>query len=163
MEPKPGSIQHALRQTKPFRSRRQEALVGLLLTAEAARWPLQDLFADHDGLTLQQYNVLRILRGAGPEGLPTLDIADRMIERTPGITRLIDRLEAKGLVARVRARDDRRQVICRIGAAGLRLLKALDRPVAALDESILGCLGEREVAQLIELLDKVRNHNTRPG
>ena len=163
MSSKPGSIQHALRRTKPFRSRRQEALVGLLSTAEATRWPLQDLFARHDGLTLQQYNVLRILRGAGAAGLPTLEVGERMIERTPGVTRLLDRLAAKRLVARSRARGDRRQVICRITAAGLRLLKDLDRPVAALDESILACLGDREVARLIALLDKVRHHNPRPA
>lgn len=163
VDPKPDSIQAAIQQTRPFRSKRQEALIGLLLTSEATRWPLQDLFARHGDLTLQQYNVLRILRGAGADGLPTLDIAERMIERTPGITRLLDRLETKGLVARSRARADRRQVICRISDDGLALLKTLDRPVAALDDTILGCLNDREVGQLIQLLDKVRLHNTRAG
>ncbi len=155
------SIQAAIRQTRPFRSRRQEALVGLLLTAEAVKWPMQDLLASHDELTLQQYNVLRILRGAGPAGLPTLEIGARMIERTPGVTRLIDRMEQKGLVARERARDDRRLVICRITEAGSNLVKRLDRPVDALDEAILGALGDDETAALIRLLDKVRLHNPR--
>ncbi len=155
------SIQAAIKQTRPFRSRRQEALVGLLLTAEAVKWPMQDLLASHDELTMQQYNVLRILRGAGPAGLPTLEIGTRMIERTPGVTRLIDRMEQKGLVVRERARDDRRLVICRITEAGTSLLKKLDRPVDALDEAVLGALDDDETAELIRLLDKVRHHNPR--
>lgn len=159
--PAPDSIQAAIQQTRPFRSRRQEALVGLLLTAEATRWPAQDLFAGYDGLTLQQYNVLRILRGAGAAGLPTLEIGARMIERTPGVTRLLDRMEQKDLVVRERSRDDRRQVICRLTETGASLLRKLDRPVDALDEELLQCLDDDEVAEFIRLLDKVRVHNTR--
>lgn len=155
------SVQAAIKQTKPFRSRRQEALVALMLTAEAVRWPLQDLLASHDELTLQQYNVLRILRGAGPDGLPTLEIGARMIERTPGVTRLIDRMEQKGLVLRERPRDDRRLVICRITETGLGLLKKLDRPVDALDDVVMGGIDDAETVQLIALLDKVRQHNPR--
>lgn len=155
------SIQTAIQQTKPFRSRRQEAFIGLLLTAEAARWPFLDLLAGHEELTLQQYNVLRILRGAGPDGLPTLAIAERMVERTPGVTRLIDRMEQKGLVSRERAKDDRRQVICRITDAGLGLLRKLDRPIDVLEEEIFAALDDREVGQLIGLLNQVRVHNTR--
>lgn len=159
--PHPGSIQAAIKQTRPFRSRRQEALVGLMLTAEAIRWPMQDLLAGHGELTLQQYNVLRILRGAGPAGLPTLEIGARMIERTPGITRLIDRMEQKGLVVRERAQDDRRLVICRISEAGAALLKKLDRPVDALDDAMLAALDDDETVELIRLLDKVRLHSSR--
>jgi DNA-binding MarR family transcriptional regulator len=155
------SIQAAIKQTRPFRSRRQEALVGLMLTTEAVRWPLQDLVSSHEDLTLQQYNVLRILRGAGQKGLPTLEIGARMIERTPGVTRLIDRMEQKGLVVGGRSRDDRRLVMCRITEMGTGLLKKLDRPVDALDEEVLGCLSDAEVGELIRLLDKVRRHNTR--
>ena len=155
------SIQAAIKQTRPFRSRRQEAMVGLLLTAEAVRWPLQDLLAGHEQLTLQQYNVLRILRGAGPTGLPTLAIGERMIERTPGVTRLLDRMEQKGLVVRERDATDRRVVVCRITDAGSTLLRQLDRPVDALDEEVLKGLRDAEVAELIRLLDKVRLHNTR--
>jgi DNA-binding MarR family transcriptional regulator len=157
------SIQAAIRQTKPFRSRRQEAMVGLLLTAEAVRWPVQDLLSTHEDLTLQQYNVLRILRGAGSKGLPTLEVGARMIERTPGITRLLDRMEQKGLVVRTRSPEDRRQVICRITELGSGLLKKLDRPVDALDDATMGGLDEREIGELIQLLDKVRLHNTRGG
>jgi len=156
-----GSIQAAIKQTRPFRSRRQEAVVGLLLTTESVRWPLQDLLASHEELTMQQYNVLRILRGAGQKGLPTLEIGARMIERTPGVTRLIDRMEQKGLVVRERSRDDRRLVMCRITELGSGVLRKLDRPVDALDDAVLGSLTEAEVADLIRLLDKVRRHNTR--
>ena len=159
--PPPTSIQAAIKQTKPFLSRRQEALVGLLLTAEAVRWPLQDLLAGHGQLTFQQYNVLRILRGAGPAGLPTLAIAERMIERTPGVTRLLDRMDRKGLVARERDGADRRIVTCRITEAGASLLRQLDRPVDALDEDVMKALRDAEVAELIRLLDKLRLHNSR--
>ena len=93
----------------------------------------------HD-ITLQQYNVLRILRGAGDEGLPTLDIAERMIEHAPGVTRLIDRLEAKGLVRRQRPADDRRQVLCVATAAALALLEQLDAPMDRADREALGML-----------------------
>lgn len=157
-----GSIQAAIKQTRPFRSRGQEALIGLLLTAEAVRWPIQDLLASREDLTMQQYNVLRILRGAGAAGLPTLEIATRMVERTPGVTRLIDRLERKRLVERERAAPDRRQVICRITAAGAELLRGLDRPVDALDERMMASLDQAELAELIRLLDKVRLANERP-
>src|ERR1700750_2732984 len=94
-----------------FHSREQEATLGLLRTAAAIKRSLAQVIEPH-GITPQQYNVLRILRGAGAEGIPTLTIGERMIEQTPGVTRLLDRLEAKGLVARCRGEDDRRQVLC---------------------------------------------------
>lgn len=153
----PGPTQRAIQQKKPFRSDGQEAFVALLLTAEALRWPVQDLLASRSELTMQQYNVLRILRGAGRDGLPTLEIGARMIERTPGVTRLVDRLEAKGLVARERSADDRRQVRCTITGEGLALLRELDRPVDALDERLFAALAPAELRQLIELLDRVRD------
>lgn len=161
--PDPDSIQAAIQQSRPFRSRRAEAMVGLLLTTESVRWPLQDLLAHHDELTVQQYNVLRILRGAGQKGLPTLEIGARMIERTPGVTRLLDRMEQKGLVVRARSTEDRRQVLCRITEVGTSLLKKLDRPIDALEEAAFAALDDREVADLIRLLDKVRLHHTRGG
>jgi DNA-binding MarR family transcriptional regulator len=109
------------------------------------------------GLTVQQFNVLRILRGAGKEGLPTLEIAQRMIEQTPGITRLIDRLETKTLVGRERCPTDRRQVFCRITKEGLSLLARLDGPVHQAEEVALAALSPRQLAQLLSLLDRTRN------
>lgn len=97
--------------------------------------------------------------------MPTLAIRDRMVERTPGITRLIDRLEAKGLVERATPRQDRRQVLCRITRKGLDLLKRLDKPVARLDKDAVSALGAKEVQQLIDLLDAVRakHESQEPG
>ena len=108
------------------------------------------------GITSQQFNVLRILRGARPDGLCTLTIAQRMIEQAPGITRLIDRLEKKGLVRRVRSEDDRRQVWCRITAAGERLLERLDGPVEAFDRASVQGLSPADQERLTALLARVR-------
>src|SRR3954469_19439406 len=119
------SIQHELKQTRPFASKGEEAGVALMRTADLLRRHVAVVLAPFD-ITEQQYNVLRILRGAGEKGLPTLDIAERMIEETPGITRLIDRLESKKLVARKRCATDRRQVFCLITRPGLDLLARLD-------------------------------------
>ncbi len=89
-----------------------------------------------------------------------MTIADRMIEKTPGITLMIDRLLAKGLVERERCAEDRRQVIVRISKAGLAVLESLDKPAEALNQSVLSCLDEGELRQFIELLNRVRNHNS---
>jgi DNA-binding MarR family transcriptional regulator len=108
------------------------------------------------GITWQQYNVLRILRGAGPAGLPTLAVGDRMLERTPGVTRLVDRLVAKGLVARARGTADQRQVLCRATPAGLELLARLDAPVDEADDFMMSALDDRDLTTVVELLDRMR-------
>lgn len=113
------------------------------------------------GLSLPQYNVLRILRGAGPAGLATLEVADRLIERAPGITRLCDGLERRGLLERTRSREDRRVVECRITPAGAALLAGLDEPVAAADAASIGRLSGAEIERLVELLDRVREEPAR--
>lgn len=127
------------------------AVLSILRAADLFRRRAGALFAPH-GVTLQQFNVLRILRGARPDGLCTLSIADRMLERTPGITRLIDRLAAKGLVVRVRSQEDRRQVWCRITPDGLRLLARLDQPVTDLDQAFLAGLSPADQQRLGKLL-----------
>src|SRR5829696_3408168 len=114
-------IQQEIKQNRPFTSRTQEAVVALMRTTDLVRRAIGAIVEPH-GITLQQYNVLRILRGSGEQGLPTLEIADRMIEQTPGITRLIDRLETKRLALRERCKNDRRRVYCRITRDGLALL-----------------------------------------
>ena len=149
------ALQREIRQRKPFRSSTQEAVVGLLRTTDRVRRTLAGV-VEPRGLTLQQYNVLRILRGARPRGLPTLEIAARMVEHAPGITRLLDRLEAKTLVRRQRRDDDRRQVMCRITPAGLRLLAGLDAGLQRADQSTLGMLSRRDLRRLIALLDRIR-------
>ncbi len=108
------------------------------------------------GITQPQYNVLRILRGAGAGGLPTLAVRDRLVDEAPGVTRLVNKLERAGLLKRERATPDRRQVICVITKDGLALLKKADHLIeAAADSGPLG-LSERERRSLIHLLDKVR-------
>ncbi|HET7707759.1 MAG TPA: MarR family transcriptional regulator [Thermoanaerobaculia bacterium] len=150
------SIQDEIKQTRPFPSRSAEAVVALMRTADMVRRSVASV-VEPAGITPQQYNVLRILRGAGEAGLPTLEIAERMIEETPGITRLLDRLESKVLVTRVRCDKDRRRVWCRITPQGLDLLRQLDAPLQKADEAALQTLGNHDLEQLIELLDKARN------
>ncbi|MBT8399123.1 MAG: winged helix DNA-binding protein, partial [Rhodothermia bacterium] len=101
------------------------------------------------------FNVLRILRGAG-DPLPTMEVADRMIEPEPGITRLIERLRIKGLVERLPDPDDGRRSLCSITDEGLRVLRRLDDPIAVMDDEVLGALNERQLKSLIRLLDKAR-------
>jgi len=149
------ALQREIRQRKPFRTPAQEAVVGLLRTTDRVRRTLAGV-VEPRGVTLQQYNVLRILRGARPRGLPTLEIAARMVERAPGITRLLDRLQAKALVRRQRRSQDRRQVMCRITPAGLRLLAGLDAGLQRADQSTLGMLSRRDLRRLIALLDRIR-------
>jgi len=150
-----GTIRDEIRQTKPFASAADEAVVTLLGTADRVRTALAGVVGAH-AITLQQYNVLRILRGAGPDGLPTLDIAARMIEHSPGITRLLDRLEAQRLVRRVRCPEDRRQVLCHATEAARRLLSRLDGPMTRAGQRALAPLDPSRTTELIRLLDAVR-------
>lgn len=149
------SIQEEIQQSKPFRTRSQEAYLALLRTADDSRRYISRVL-EPAGVTLQQYNVLRILRGAGAEGLPTLTIGERMLERTPGVTRLIDRMVSKGWVTRSRCTEDRRRVWCKITRPGLALLAELERPVEEVDESFREVLDEHELAVLIGYLDRLR-------
>jgi MarR family transcriptional regulator, organic hydroperoxide resistance regulator len=155
-------LQHELRQNKPFRSDAQEAALGLMRTADLVR-RLGTAVIEQHGITAQQYNVLRILRGAGTDGLPTLQIAERMVEQTPGVTRLLDRLEAKGLVRRQRCPKDRRQHLCWITDQGLSLLEKLDEPVDAATEAALKALNHDERIAFIRLLDAIRAAHERPS
>jgi DNA-binding MarR family transcriptional regulator len=150
-----GSIRDEIRQTRPFTSAAEEAVVTLVGTADRVRSSLSEVVSAH-GITLQQYNVLRILRGAGASGLPTLEIAARMIEKSPGITRLLERLEARRLVRRVRCAEDRRQVLCHATAAAVRLVDRLDAPMAESARRILAPLDETRTSGLVEMLDEIR-------
>jgi len=154
--PRRPQILDELRQTRPFPSRADEALVSLLRTTDVVRRHLGRC-TDASEVTPQQYNVLRILRGAGEDGIPTLEIASRMIEQTPGITRLLDRLEAKGLVRRERCPEDRRQVLCWITEPGLALLAELEKPVAQAAKDAFRNLTATEVETLLRLLERLRS------
>jgi DNA-binding MarR family transcriptional regulator len=135
--------------------REKDAAVSILRTANYLRRFWSPVF-DQYGITSQQFNVLRILRGAGLGGLPTLDIAEKMIEQTPGITRLLDRLERKKLARRERPSDNRRQVLCYITKSGLDLLQELDTTVKTHGNQVLHRLNESEIEELIRLLALVR-------
>lgn len=152
---RPTSLQEEIQQSKPFVSKSQEAMLSLFRTSDMLRRFTTGCFVEF-GITSQQYNVLRILRGAGSEGLPTLSIGDRMVEHAPGVTRLIDRLTAKNLVRRERVAGDRRRVQCFITASGLELLASLDEPVNEVDARALSMLDTSEQESLIELLSKIR-------
>ncbi|MFP5226851.1 MAG: MarR family winged helix-turn-helix transcriptional regulator [Acidobacteriota bacterium] len=128
----------------------ETVFVDLMRTADLLARAPADLLKHHD-LSSNQYNVLRILRGA-PEGLLCGAIADRMISRDPDITRLLDRLEQRGLIGRCRENPDRRKVLVRITPAGLALLAALDPPVCALHRSQLGHLTPAQLRQFSRLL-----------
>lgn len=149
------SLLRELRQTKPFPSNREEAFVAILRTADMLRWRISEIL-EPEGITLAQFNVLRILRGAKETGLPTLEIGARLVEQAPGITRLIDRLERAGLVRRERPRADRRQILCHIEKRGLALLAKLDTTVPQASEVLFSGLTPAEIDQLITGLDAIR-------
>src|SRR5262245_7826612 len=152
---KSSRIQQEIQQRRPFKNRRQEAAVALLRTVDVVRRRMAQTI-EPAGITLQQYNVLRILRGSGDGGIATLEIARRMIEQAPGNTRLLDRLETKRLVRRERCPSDRRQVLCWITGEGLELLGKLDVTVDRADADALSALDGDEIVRLIELLDSIR-------
>jgi DNA-binding MarR family transcriptional regulator len=157
---RPPSILEEIQQSRPFRSRSQEAYLSLLRTADDSKRYISRVL-DTAGVTLQQYNVLRILRGAGKEGFPTLTVAERMLERTPGVTRLIDRMERKGWVERSRCTEDRRRVWCKITTSGLALLDTLEEPVSEVDDVIQRVLDPDELGTLVGYLDRIRAYLNR--
>jgi DNA-binding MarR family transcriptional regulator len=157
-----GSIRDEIKQKRPFASAADEALVTLLRTTDHLRAALSAV-VEPRGITMQQYNVLRILRGAGERGLPTLEIGERMIERSPGVTRLLERLEAKQLVRRRRCREDLRQVLCSATAEALALLDALEGPLAQESQRLLSVLDSRRTAELVRSLDTIREGPPRPA
>ncbi len=129
--------------------------IALLQAADALGQEAEHLLKAA-GLTGAQYNVLRILRGAEPAGLPCRGIADRMISHDPDMTRLLDRMEKRGLITRVRQADDRRVVKTRVTAPGLSLLKTLDRPIHDLHKRQFRHLPAARLKILSELLEELR-------
>src|ERR671913_2522840 len=150
------TLQVELRQRKPFASLEQEATISIARTAALLEHGTAEALKPH-GLTPTQYNALRILRGAEPEGLCRNEVRDRLIARVPDATRLLERLEETGLVARAREGEDRRFVRARITSAGLELLAALDGEVEQLHRRQLGHLGERKLRALVDLLAEARD------
>jgi len=150
-----GSLKYEIHQNKPFHSIRHEAVLGLLKTTDLVRRVISGV-VEPAGITMQQYNVLRILRGAGNAALPMLEIRKRMIEQTPGITRLLDKLERRGWVTRNRHAGDRRQVLCGITPEGKKLIDSLDVAMEAIYDRLLGTVSHTEVKSMVEAMDKLR-------
>lgn len=150
-------IQAEIKQVKPFGSLEEEAFVALMRTADQLAGRAAEMLKGH-GLSPTQYNALRILRGAGDEGLACSEIAERMINRDPDITRLVDRLERRGLVVRSREQKDRRVITTRITTKGLEAVNALDLPIEKFNRQLLGHLGEKRLRSLIQLLEAARKN-----
>jgi len=148
-------LQAELKQTVPFRSREQEAYLALLRTADALESKMEAKLKEF-GLTGTQYNALRILRGAGQDGLPCSEIGERMITRDPDITRLLNRLQKRGLAERSPGKQDRRVIYGRITPAGLKLLREMDAPLEKFGREILRHVGQPQLRLLIDLLELVR-------
>lgn len=152
----PRTIRDEIRQTKPFGSLEQEAMLSVLRTAAVLEHGMAEVLKPF-GITRTQFNVLRILRGAGNDGLCRYEVAERMVAQVPDVTRLLDRLEQMGLVARARSDADRRHVTTRITRKGLDMLAKLDAPVAARHREQLGRLGREKLRALVDLLAEARS------
>ncbi|MEM1107838.1 MAG: MarR family transcriptional regulator [Planctomycetota bacterium] len=153
------SLQHELKKQQPFDCPAEEAYLNLVRTAGSLCGEFNRLFKANN-LSESTYNVLRILRGAqkaeGLVGLPSLEVAERLVTRVPDITRLVDRLITAGLAERTRDEDDRRVVIVSITSAGLAVLRKLDKPIRRLHEQQLGHLSRKELIEFNRLLEKAR-------
>jgi DNA-binding MarR family transcriptional regulator len=148
-------LKEEIKQIKPFSDIEQETLLNIHRTSGHVMHFLQQILKKQ-GLTDSQYNVLRILRGAGREGLRCMEIADRMISREPDITRLLERLERQRLIERRRDETDRRVVYTRVSREGLALLKELDPTIEAVSKTLLKHMDSEKLRTLIGLLENVR-------
>jgi len=149
-----GTISEEIRQTRPFEHPEREASVTLLRTGDVMRHAVESALRPW-GVSPEQYNAMRILRGAGDQGLPTLEIANRMVARSPNITRLIDKMAAKGLAERHPGQNDRRVVRISVSARGRSLLEELDQAIEAMLAKLTP-IGPGRLKTLVVLLDTVR-------
>ena len=156
------AVQAEIGQAKPFRSTGQEATVALLRTASVISRIMERIVEPY-GLSLAQYNALRIIRGAGNAGIPTLAIRERMLDQGTTITRLLDKLEAAGFIERERSLPDRRQVICRATLEGKALLDEVNPLIDDADDEVMASLTPRRLEQFIGLLDDIRAANAERG
>lgn len=142
--------------SKPFKSVEEEAILSLARTAAVIEHGGAEALKPFN-LTITQYNVLRILRGAGDAGLCRNEVGERLVTKVPDVTRLLDRMEAGGLIVRERSGDDRRYVTTRITDKGLRLLEKIDRELPAIHGRQLGHVSQKRLKELISILEEVRN------
>jgi DNA-binding MarR family transcriptional regulator len=150
-----GKLAKEIRQSKPFRSREEEAFLNLGRTYEFLQQQIADVLKQHQ-LTPTQYNMLRILRGAGADGLTCSQATERMLTADPDITRLLDRMEARGLIRRDRGQDDRRVVITRITDLGVELTNRIDAPLHQRFQECVGRVSEQRLKELIDTLEVLR-------
>jgi DNA-binding MarR family transcriptional regulator len=149
------TLQEELKQRKPFQSLEEEAFLNIARTYAVLEHALLQALKPFD-ITPTQYNVLRILRGAGPEGLCRNEVGERLVRRVPDVTRLLDRMEEMGLVGRVRGGEDRRYVTARITRQGLAVLERLDEEVDRIHHSQLGHVDRKQLRAVIDVLTAVR-------
>ena len=155
------ALRSAIQQTKPFASLEQEVYLGIRFVARMLRDPWARFLKSQEDLSLSQYNLLRILRGAGPEGHPVGAIAKRMINRDPDVTRLVDRLLIRGYLVRERDDHDRRVVRVILSPEGAEVLGRLDRAADEFSTPLLGFLGKEQLLELDRLLGLVIEKNPR--
>ena len=151
-------LQEEIQQTKPFETLEVEVYLNLVRTCDRLHTDFRALMKRH-GISEPQYNALRILRGAGHAGLPSLAVADRMVTRVPDITRLLERLATNGLVSRCRSDEDRRVVTSCVTRKGLALLARLDEPLLDMHRDLLGHMSRKDLADLNRLLVKARSRD----
>jgi DNA-binding MarR family transcriptional regulator len=149
-------IQAELKQNRPFPTRAAELAVSISRTAAVLEHHWNETLRPY-GLTAPQYNVLRILRGSAEAGLCGREVGERMINRVPDVTRMLDRMEAAGLITRARDQDDRRHISVRISALGLKRLEELRPVLDELEARIFGGLDDQRLAGLVDALDQVRS------
>jgi DNA-binding MarR family transcriptional regulator len=150
------TIGQAIRQTKPFRSLQEQVVINLMRTARVVEEDWAHYLKRTEGISVSQYNILRILRGARPKPVKISEVSERMITRDPDVTRLVDRLIKQGLVRRERDTEDRRVVLVEITGAGLALLSRLDEPAAESTEAAMAGLSPQQLRTLDTLLNEVR-------
>ena len=150
------TLRDELKMARPFRSVEEEALLSIARTAALIEHAGAEAFKPFS-LTTTQYNVLRILRGAGGEGLCRNEVGERLVTKVPDVTRLLDRMEAAGLVIRERGGQDRRFVATRITDKGLKLLEKIDKELPAMHTRQLGNVSQKRLRDLIGILEEIRN------
>jgi MarR family transcriptional regulator, organic hydroperoxide resistance regulator len=149
------NLEKEIKQSQPFATLCQETALSILRTADGIHRQYEETMAPF-GITFQQYNVLRIVRGAGADGIPTTSIAERMIEQSPGLTRLLDRLEQKNFVTRVRSAQDRRVVACHLSKSAATLLEQMEPRIRQVEQSVMKKMKTEQLKILNELLSQVR-------
>jgi DNA-binding MarR family transcriptional regulator len=152
----PKTLRDELKMAKPFKSLEEEAILSIARTAALIEHAGAEAFKPY-GLTITQYNVLRILRGAGDEGLCRNEVGERLVTKVPDVTRLLDRMEAAGLIVRERGGQDRRFVATRITDKALKLLEKIDRELPAMHARQLGRVSQKRLRELISILEEVRS------